>query len=107
MATKLSGSGIATGVFAGTTVYVDLEGQEAPITVSIYPGSGCTCIAEVCNVPGSADTPPADASWEAWLPGSVTATKSDQLSARMAAVRFRRTAGSADCTYVVRGGEKA
>lgn len=104
---KLDGSGVASGSFTSSAAYVDLTGQEAPITVSVYPGSGCTCAVEVCNLPGSADSPPADSYWEAWQYGSVTATKSDTLNTRVAAVRFRRTAGSTTCEYVVRGGEKA
>lgn len=104
---KLDGNGLASGTFTSSAAYVDLTGQEAPITVSVYPGSGCVCAVEVCNVAGAADSPPADGYWEAWQSGSVSAAKSDQLNTRFAAVRFRRVSGSTTCEFTVRGGEKA
>lgn len=104
---KLDGQGFAYGTFTSSAAYVDLTGQESPFSVSVYPGSGCTCVVETCNMLGAADTPPADAYWEAWAHSAVTAAKSDILTARVGAVRFRRTAGSASCEFVVRGGEQA
>lgn len=88
---------------AGSIAYVDLTTAKAPISASVYPGTGCTIKVETCNVPNAASSPPADSKWEEWEFGQVTSTQTGNYLGPLAAIRFTRTAGSVSSDFVVRG----
>lgn len=94
---------VATGTFTGTPVYINLEGQFHPFTVTLEPGNLCTCTVRTTTVPGAAANPPPAGSWEQWDQGDVTTTTTSYLNAPITAIEISRSVGAASCSYRVLG----
>lgn len=101
--TPNGGNVIASGTFTGTPVYISLESQFHPFTVTLTPGSGCVCTVKTTTVPGAAASPPASDRWEQWDQGDVSATTTSYLNAPLTALEISRVSGSASCGYTVLG----
>lgn len=95
---------VSESTFTASAVYINLETYSPPYTVSVYPGSGCTCLVKTCTKSGSASSPPASSYWEEWEQSAVTTATTAYINAPIAALEITRTNGTATCEYVVRGG---
>lgn len=93
-----------SNITSSTPLYVALDNEAAPITVSVYlPSGGATSAAvQFSNVP-NAQSSAAAHEWEDWLPGEVNGSTTYAFSGPISGLKITRTVGSGTVHVVVRG----
>lgn len=81
---------------ASDPVVVDLEGSNAPISVGVYPGTGCSVKVEF-SLTYKAGSDPANAEWFDWAKGTISSKDCDVLIGPVTALRFTRVSGGVAC----------
>lgn len=92
---------ISEGTFTSSAIYINLEYRKPPYSISIYPGSGCSCVVKTCNKKNAAATVPASSYWEEWDQGEVSSATTSYINAPISAIEITRVSGSTTCEYVV------